>query len=419
MIKAVVGLNWGDEGKGRMVDYFARQADCVIRFQGGDNAGHTVINERGSFAFHNFPSGICYDNVMNIVAPGSVLNPESFYIEKSKLQAKGLSCENFMLSNRTVLTFPFHITLEKLEENRLADKKYGSTLNGIAPVYGHRYLKKGIQAGDITLPDFTEKLAAVVEYVNILLRGYGAPELSLKEMQDWIGEFGPVITPYVTDIAPVIKRMLAEDKEIIVEAQLGALRDINHGIYPYTTSSPTLAGYASASIPVPARSLTHVMGITKAYSTCVGEGPFVTELFGDLSDHIREVGKEYGARTGRPRRIGYFDAVATGYGCYLQGATEMTVTCLDVLTGLDELKICTHYDIDGEATDVFPLNSVLEKARPVYETHRGWHADITGVRRFEDLPATARSYIERIEGLCGIPITYVSVGPEREALIIR
>lgn len=419
MIKAVAGLNWGDEGKGRMVDYFARQADCVIRFQGGDNAGHTVINERGSFAFHNFPSGICYDNVMNIVAPGSVLNPESFYIEKEKLQAKGLSCENFMLSNRTALIFPFHITLEKLEEERLGDKKYGSTLNGIAPVYGHRYLKKGIQAGEITLPDFPEKLAAVVEYVNILLRGYGAPELSLREMQDWIGEFGPVIAPYVADIAPTIKKMLAEDKEIIVEAQLGALRDINHGIYPYTTSSPTLAGYASASIPIPARALRNVIGITKAYSTCVGEGPFVTELHGDLADRIREIGKEYGARTGRPRRIGYFDAVATGYGCYLQGATEMTVTCLDVLAGLDELKICTHYEIDGKTTDIFPLNSILEHAKPIYETLSGWHEDITSVRKYHDLPYTARKYIERIEDLSQVPITYISVGPEREALIKR
>ena len=419
MIKAVVGLNWGDEGKGRMVDYFARRADCVIRFQGGDNAGHTVINERGSFAFHNFPSGICYDDVLNIIAPGSVLNPESFAIEQKKLQAKGLGLENFAISNRTVLTLPFHITLEKLEEERLGDKRYGSTLNGIAPVYGQRYLKKGVQAGDIFEKDFAERLKALVDYVNLLLTAYGGEPVSFTETHQWLMHYGEYIKPYVTDIAPIIKRLISDNKDIIVEAQLGALRDINHGIYPYTTSSPTLSGYACASIPIPARMLTEVIGITKAYSTSVGEGPFVTELFGERSERIREIGKEYGARTGRPRRIGHFDAVATNYGCYLQGATEMAITCLDVLTGFDELKICTHYEVNGQETTDFPLNPTLMEATPVYESAPGWSEDITAVRRYDELPLNARKYIERIESLCQVPVTYISVGPQREALIER
>jgi adenylosuccinate synthase len=419
MIRAVVGLNWGDEGKGRMVDYFARRADCVIRYQGGDNAGHTVINEKGKFAFHNFPSGICYENVLNIVAPGSVLNPESFSTERRKLIAQGLSCDNFILSNRAILIFPFHIVLEKLEEARLADKRYGSTLTGIAPVYGQRYLKKGIQAGAIFESDFTERLSDVVDYVNIMIKAYGGSAISLDETREWLDRYVGDLAPYVKDIAPVVEQLAREGKRIIVEAQLGALRDINHGIYPYTTSSPTLSGYACASIPLPARHLTEVIGVTKAYSTSVGEGPFVTEIFGEKAEHIRAVGKEYGARTGRPRRIGHFDAVATRYGCYLQSATEMAVTCLDVLTGLKELNICTHYEIDGRQTKDFPLNPTLVKASPVYETLPGWSEDITGIRRFEQLPRTAQEYLERIEALCQVPLKYVSVGPQREALIER
>ncbi len=426
MIKAVVGLNWGDEGKGRMVDYFAAQADCVIRYQGGDNAGHTVVNARGKFAFHNVPSGICYDNVLNIIASGSVINPESFCKEITDLKAHGLNIDkNILISDRAILILPFHPLLDRLEDRRLKDKRYGSTMSGIAPVYGDKYLKKGIQVGELLHPKYLkEHLTEVVEYNNLRIQKiYGEQStewyMNIEEIYQWLLTYGEKLKPFITDIQPIIHKLITEDKNILVEAQLGALRDINHGIYPYTTSSSTLSGYACASIPINPRYLKEIIGITKAYSTCVGEGAFITELHGPLADQIRTVGKEFGAKTGRPRRIGYFDAVATRYGCQLQNATLMTVSCLDVLSGLKELKICTHYEIDGQLTTTFPLYAKLIKARPVYETLLGWEEDITRIRKYADLPVNARKYIEKIEELCSVSIKFISVGPARENLIVR
>lgn len=418
MITSVVGLNWGDEGKGRMVDYFAGKADCVIRYQGGDNAGHTVVNELGKFAFHNFPSGVCYPGVINIIASGSVVSPDSFISELKDVESKGLKVENIYISDRAILIMPYAKILEKLEEERLKDKKYGSTMSGIAPTYGYKYLKKGIQVGELLYPEYLkEHVRAVVTYANLQISAYGADPVNADEMIAYLMEYSELLKPYITNTKVLVDKLLAEGKSIIVEAQLGALRDITHGIYPYTTSSSTLSGNACAAIPVSPSSIERIVGITKAYSTCVGEGPFTTELFGDLAHRIRETGHEYGAKTGRPRRIGYFDAVATRYGCTLQGATDMTVTCLDVLTGIEELNICTAYEINGVQTSDFPINCTLEYAKPVYKTVKGWSEDITGVRNFADLPVNAQEYLREIEILTGTRISYVSVGPERDALI--
>ncbi len=420
MVTSVVGLNWGDEGKGRMVDYFAKQSDCVIRYQGGDNAGHTVVNDMGKFAFHNLPSGVCYKNVINIIASGSVVAPDSFLYELEDVEKNGLKVENIFISDRAIFIMPYAKVLEKLEEERMKDKKYGSTMSGIAPTYGYKYLKKGIQAGELFYPEYLkEHVNDIVEYANLLIEGgYNADPINADEIYNYLIETGEKLKPYIVNTKAMVDELLDAGKNIIVEAQLGALRDITHGIYPYTTSSSTLSGHACSSIPIPPHSIEKIVGITKAYSTCVGEGPFTTELFGDITHEIREIGHEYGAKTGRPRRIGYFDAIATKYGCRLQGATEMTVTCLDVLSGQSELKICIGYDIDGEITEHFPINCTLNKAKPVYITVPGWKEDITEVRKFSDLPKNARDYIIKIEQLCGVKVSYVSVGPKREALIV-
>ncbi|MBN2851390.1 MAG: adenylosuccinate synthase [Clostridia bacterium] len=419
MVTSVVGLNWGDEGKGRMVDYFASKADCVIRYQGGDNAGHTVVNDLGKFAFHNFPSGVCYKNVINIIASGSVLSPESFLHELEEVEKNGLKVENIYISDRAIFIMPYAKVLEKLEEQRLKDKKYGSTMSGIAPTYGYKYLKKGIQAGELFYPEYLkEHINDIVTYTNLMVEGgYHAEPVNADDMFNYLMKTADKMKPYIVNTKAMVDELLDNGKNIIVEAQLGALRDITHGIYPYTTSSSTLSGHACSAIPIPPSSIEKIVGITKAYSTCVGEGPFTTELFGDIAHQIREIGHEYGAKTGRPRRIGYFDAVATRYGCRLQSATEMTVTCLDVLSGQKELKICVGYDIDGEVTELFPINCALNKAKPVYMTVPGWDEDITKARKFEDLPINARNYINKLQELCGVKISYVSVGPERDALI--
>ncbi len=421
MVHAVVGTNWGDEGKGRMVDYFAEQADVVIRFQGGDNAGHTVVNERGKFAFHNFPSGICYPGVTNIIASGSVVSPESFLHEQEELRSAGLDAENIRISDRAIIIMPYHLLLEKLEEERLGDKKYGSTMSGIAPSYADKYAKKAIQAGELLHPDYLRShLKAILEYKNLIIeRCYGDQPLELEPLFEQMVEYGKSLKTYITDTAPIIEDALRGDKNIILEAQLGALRDISHGIYPYTTSSSVLTGYASASVPIPAHKIELVTGITKAYSTCVGAGAFVTEITDELADRIREKGKEYGAKTGRPRRIGYFDAVATAYGTMLQGANEIVVTCLDVLSGMGDLKICTGYEIEGKRKNNFPIYPELLNAKPVYEQMPGWDEDITGVRNFDRLPENAKRYVSRIEELIGVDVRYISVGPEREDLIVR
>ncbi|MFP4661749.1 MAG: adenylosuccinate synthase [Halanaerobiales bacterium] len=452
MIKAVVGLNWGDEGKGKMTDYFAENVDCVIRYQGGDNAGHTVINKHGKFAFHNVPSGICYNNTINIIAPGSVINPESFFKEILKLRKQGIKIDEskIIISDRANIIFPFHRLLDKLEDERLKDKKYGSTMSGIAPVYGDKYMKKGIQVGELFHLEYLKRrIKDLVEYTNLRLEGiYKNPNkmirgsieqfdnkglnknaaktakgshaiINYSEIMEWINNYGEKIKPYIRNIQPIISKLINEDKDILLEAQLGALRDITHGIYPYTTSSSTLAAYSCASVPIPPRKIKEIIGITKAYSTCVGSGTFVTEISGDLADTIRKKAGEYGAKTGRPRRIGYFDAVATRYGCSLQAADSITLTCLDILSGIEDLKICTHYRINDNTTTTFPIYPDLLKAEPVYENLPGWKEDITGITDYNLLPANAKKYINRIEELCGLPVKYISTGPERNEVIKR
>ncbi len=418
MVNAVVGLNWGDEGKGRIVDYLASRADCVIRFQGGDNAGHTIMNGFGKTALHNFPSGIFNGNCLNIIAPGSVINPESFAAEKRELDSRGVCTDNIIISDRSVIILPFHILLDRLEEERLGKRKYGSTLSGIAPVYGLRYMKKGIQAGELLHPAYLEEHAgAVLEYVNAVIKGvYGSEPVKLTDVLEWLEFHGRTLKPLIADIGPIIDKLLLENKSIILEAQLGALRDITHGIYPYTTSSSTLAAYACASVPIPPSSIGEVIGVTKAYSTCVGEGPFITEMEPAQAEALRNKAGEFGAKTGRPRRIGHFDAVAAAYGCRLQGATGIALTCLDVLSGMGELKICMGYRTGGGVIGSFPVNPALEAAEPVYETLEGWEEGISDVRCLEKLPPAAKSYMERIERLTGVKIRYVSVGPAREEM---
>ncbi|MFP4016486.1 MAG: adenylosuccinate synthase [Halanaerobiales bacterium] len=450
MIRAVVGLNWGDEGKGKMTDYFAENADCVIRYQGGDNAGHTVINKYGKFAFHNVPSGICHDDTINIIGPGSVINLESFYQEISELREQGIKIDEskIIISDRANIIFPFHRLLDKLEDERLKDKKYGSTMSGIAPVYGDKYMKKGIQVGELFYPEYLKRrIKDLVEYTNLRLEGIyknpnkmirgsieqfdneclnknaartakGSPaKIDYSEVMDWLIKYGQKIKPYIKNIQPCISKLINEEKDILLEAQLGALRDITHGIYPYTTSSSTLAGYSCASVPIPPRKIEQIIGITKAYSTCVGSGAFVTEINGKKGDIIREKGGEYGAKTGRPRRVGHFDAVATKYGVMLQSADTIVLTCLDILSGFEELKICTHYNINGNITDQFSIYPELLKADPVYEKLPGWNKDISGITNYRELPDNAKKYIKRIEELCEVPIKYISTGPERESII--
>lgn len=421
MIKAVVGLNWGDEGKGRMVDYFAANTDCVIRYQGGDNAGHTVVNSRGRFALHNIPSGIFHPNVLNIIAAGSVLNPESFLREINGLKKMGISTDNVLISDRAILILPFHPLLDKLEDQRLKEKKYGSTLSGIAPVYGDKFMKKGIQVGELLTPEhLRHHLTDVLEYANLRLEKiYGEKPLSHEEIYQWLLNFAKIIKPYIANTQPIISEMVKNEQTILIEAQLGALRDITHGIYPYTTSSSTLASYACASIPVKPDLVKEIIGVTKAYSTCVGEGKFVTEMEDSLADQIRVKGKEFGAKTNRPRRIGFFDAIATKYGCFLQQSTKLAISCLDVLSGQKELKICVNYEIEKQLIDTFPIYPHLLKAKPVYETLPGWQEELTTIKNYQQLPLNARKYIERIEELCGVPVKFISVGPEREAMIVR
>lgn len=420
MINAVVGLNWGDEGKGRVVDRLALRAACVIRYQGGDNAGHTIVNGFGKTVLHNIPSGIFNSGCLNIIAPGSVINLESFDAEKWELDGKGIDTgpDRIMISDRAVVILPCHLHLDWLEEERLGSRKYGSTLSGISPVYGLRHMKKGIQAGELLHEAYLEEhVASVLEYVNSIIKGvYKSEPVQLSDTMEWLEYYGKTVRPFIADIGPTVDKLLSDDCNIILEAQLGALRDVVHGIYPFTTSSSTLAAYAGASVPIPPSYIREITGVTKAYSTCVGEGPFVTEMQPAQAEALRNKAGEFGAKTGRPRRIGHFDAVATAYGCRLQGATRMALTCLDVLGGMGELKICTGYRTAAGITDRFPTNPLLESAEPVYEALAGWEEDIGAVRSYAGLPANAKRYVERIEQLTGVGIRYISVGPERDTM---
>ena len=422
-VHVVVGANWGDEGKGRMVDYFARDADFVVRYQGGHNAGHTVINEHGKFTLRLVPSGILYPEVTNVLGPGTVVNLEALGKEIDGLWERGIkvSPENLKISERACICFPFHVLQDRYEEERLGKDLFGSTLQGIAPVYGDRYMKYGIQVGALRHPEFLrEQLQRCLELKNLMFeRVYSKSPVSLDQMCEWASQHGQKLLPHVDDTITLLSDALANGKTILLEAQLGTLRDVLYGIYPFTTSSNPIAGFASVGGGVFPGDAPKVTAVVKAFSTCVGEGPFVTEMEGEYADQFRIRTGEFGAATGRPRRIGHFDAVATHYGVKIQGATEVALTKLDNLSGEDGLKICTHYAFDGKPTKTFPLFPELREAKPVYIDMPGWQEDISSIRQYLDLPAAARKYVETIEELIGVPVKYISVGPEREALIHR
>ena len=420
---AIVGVNWGDEGKGRMVDLLTERFDVVVRFQGGGNAGHTVINEKGKFALHLLPSGIFRDNVVNVLGNGVALDPESLIREMDEVSAKGVAItpENLMISDRASLLMPWHRDLDELEERRLADKKYGSTKQGIAPFYSDKYQKKTVLAGELFYPEkLRAHIAGIMEWKNLILTEvYGAPAYTWDMIEEWLGNYCERIKPYVKDTGRFLASCQSEGKRILFEAQLGSLRDIDFGIHPFTTSSNTVAAYAPLGSGFPGARIGSVIGVSKAYSTCVGEGPFVCEMFGEEAERLRSEGAEYGAKTGRPRRVGPFDAVATRYGAMMQAATEIALTKLDVLSYMDRIPVCTGYIVNGELTRDFPFPAALDDAKPVIEYLPGWKCDISGVRKWEELPEKAKEYVLFIQRAIGVPITYVSVGPERDSIILR
>ena len=420
---AIVGINWGDEGKGRMVDLLTEKYDVVVRYQGGGNAGHTVINEYGKFALHLIPSGIFRKGVVNILGDGVALDPENLWLEIESIREKGvhITPENLKISNRASLLMPWHRELDALEEQRLADKKYGSTKQGIAPFYSDKYAKKTVMAGELFYPDQVKNhLADLLEWKNLtLVNVYGAKPYTMEMLDMWIKDYCEKIKPFICDTAAFMKDALKKDKKIMFEAQLGSLRDLNCGIYPYTTSSNTTAAFAPVGAGAPGVKIDDIIGVVKAYSTCVGEGPFISELHGDEASDLREAGEEYGAKTGRPRRVGAFDTVATRYGVQVQAATEIALTKLDVLSYMDKIPVCTHYYINEQITDEFPFPAALAEAKPVIEYMDGWKCDISHIRSWEDLPRNARSYIQFIEEKINCPVTYISVGPERDSIIVR
>lgn len=420
---AIVGINWGDEGKGRMVDLLTQDYDIVVRFQGGGNAGHTVVNELGKFALHLLPSGVLREGVVNILGNGVALDCENLWNEMEQVRAGGVKItpDNLKISDRVSLLLPWHRELDCLEEQRLADKKYGSTKQGIAPFYSDKYQKKTIMAGELFYPEkLREHLEQLLEWKNLILQKvYGAPGYTMEELMAWVEDYGQKIKPYVCDTGELLRRAQAEGKDILFEAQLGALRDLDYGIYPYTTSSNVLAAYAPIGSGLPSARLDETIGVVKAYSTCVGEGPFPCEWFGPEAERLREAGGEYGAKTGRPRRVGPLDLVATRYGVQMQGATGVALTKMDVLSYMDKIPVCTHYELFGKQIDEFPFPTLQADAKPVIKYMDGWKCDISGVRKWEDLPENAKRYVLMIEEKIGCPITYVSVGPERDAIILR
>ena len=420
---AIVGINWGDEGKGRMVDLVTQDYDVVVRYQGGGNAGHTVVNEFGKFALHLLPSGIFRKGVVNILGNGVALDCESLWTEMTDVMGKGVAItpENLKISDRASLLLPWHRDLDALEEARLKDKKYGSTKQGIAPFYSDKYQKKTVMAGELLYPEHLKAhLQDILEWKNLILtKVYGAEPYTMDQMMAWVADFGEKIKPYICDTGAFLRKAQAEGKNILFEAQLGALRDLDYGIYPYTTSSNAVAAYAPVGSGLPSAKVDEVIGVVKAYSSCVGEGPFTCEWFGEEAEQLREAGGEYGAKTGRPRRVGPIDIVATRYGVQCQAATNIALTKLDVLSYMDKIPVCAHYTLNGQQTDQFPFPAVLPEAKPVVEYMDGWKCDISGVRKWEDLPEAARKYVEYVERQIGCHIGYVSVGPERDSIIIR
>ena len=424
LVRAIVGANWGDEGKGKITDMFASKADVVIRFQGGANAGHTIINDYGKFALHLLPSGICHPEITNIIGNGVALDIPKLVKEINDVTSKGVPQPKLLVSDRAQIMMPYHVLLDTYEEERLADKQFGSTKSGIAPFYSDKYAKIGFQVCDLFYPDeLKEKLASVCEVKNLLLEYvYHKPLLDVDELFNTLMEYKDMIEPYVADTGAFIRQAIKDGKEILLEGQLGSLKDPDFGIYPMVTSSSTLAGYGTVGAGIPAHEIKDIITVTKAYSSAVGAGEFVSEIFGEEADKMRNHGGdagEYGATTGRPRRMGWFDCVATRYGVEVQGATQVCLTALDCLSYLDEIKVCTGYEIDGKIIKDFPNTHMLKKAKPIFETLPGFKCDIRGIKDFNKLPKEAQDYVLFIEKEIGKPITMVSNGPKREEIIYR
>ena len=423
MLTAIVGINWGDEGKGRMVDLLSEDQDVIVRYQGGNNAGHTVVNERGKFILNLLPSGILRPDKVNVMGNGMVIDVKHLAGEVDRLREGGVevSPANLKISDRAVICFPYNVLQDCLEEDRLADRKFGSTRRGIAPIYADKYMKKAVRMGDLLHPDYLRsRIEEVLDWKNLCLGAYpGAKKFSAEEMTDWLAEYGERFRPYICDVGAYLGVAARQGRNIMFEAQLGALRDIDFGIYPYTSSSNTIAAYAPVGAGVPDLKIDRTIGIMKAYSSCVGEGPFTAEMFGDEAVRLREAGGEYGAATGRPRRVGGFDVVASRYGCRVQGANVLALTKLDVLDGFDRIPVVDAYECFGELTEEFPFGEKLNAARPHVTYMEGWKAPTSSCRRFSDLPAAARAYVDYIEKAVDREIGYVSVGAERDQIIVR
>ena len=424
MVKAIVGANWGDEGKGKITDMLAETSDIVVRFQGGANAGHTIINNYGRFSLHLMPSGVFYNHTTSVLGNGVALDIEKFCAELKSIVDAGVPTPKILVSNRAQVMMPYHVLFDTLEEARLAGKSYGSTKSGIAPFFSDKYAKIGLQVNELFDEEvLQDRLHKVVEIKNAILRElYHAPEISYDELLEEMHRQRDMIAPYVADTSKFLREALKEGKTVLLEGQLGTMKDPDHGIYPMVTSSSTLAAYGAVGAGIPPYEIKDIVAVTKAYSSAVGAGDFVSELFGDEADELRRRGGdkgEFGATTGRPRRVGWYDAVASKYGCQLQSATEVALTVLDVLGYLKEIKVCVGYEIDGKVTTDFPVTPLLNKAKPVYETLPGWNCDIRGIKNYDELPENCKNYIDFIEKHIETPITMVSNGPERHEILKR
>ena len=424
MVKAVVGANWGDEGKGKITDMLAKEADIIVRFQGGANAGHTIVNDYGKFALHTLPSGVFYGHTTSVIGNGVALNIPVLMKEIQSIVERGVPKPKILVSDRAQMVMPYHILFDQYEEERLGGKSFGSTKSGIAPFYSDKYAKIGFQVSELFDEELLkEKVVRITETKNVLLEHlYHKPLINPDELLETLHEYRDTIAPYVCDVSSYLDQAIKEGKTILLEGQLGTLKDPDHGIYPMVTSSSTLAAYGAIGAGIPPYEIKQIVTVCKAYSSAVGAGAFVSEIFGDEADELRRRGGdggEFGATTGRPRRMGWFDCVASKYGCRLQGTTDVAFTVLDVLGYLDEIPVCVGYEIDGEVTTDFPTTAKLEKAKPVLKNLPGWKCDIRGIRKYEDLPENCRKYVEFIEEQIGYPITMVSNGPGRDDIIYR
>ena len=424
MVKAVVGANWGDEGKGKITDMLAKEADIIVRFQGGANAGHTIVNDYGKFALHTLPSDVFYGHTTSVIGNGVALNIPVLMKEIQSIVERGVPKPKILVSDRAQMVMPYHILFDQYEEERLGGKSFGSTKSGIAPFYSDKYAKIGFQVSELFDEELLkEKVVRIAETKNVLLEHlYHKPLINPDELLETLHEYRDTIAPYVCDVSSYLDQAIKEGKTILLEGQLGTLKDPDHGIYPMVTSSSTLAAYGAIGAGIPPYEIKQIVTVCKAYSSAVGAGAFVSEIFGDEADELRRRGGdggEFGATTGRPRRMGWFDCVASKYGCRLQGTTDVAFTVLDVLGYLDEIPVCVGYEIDGEVTTDFPTTAKLEKAKPVLKNLPGWKCDIRGIKKYEDLPENCRKYVEFIEEQIGYPITMVSNGPGRDDIIYR